>query len=386
MLAGAVAAQVAVAFVNFGLPAIGPDLQESYGLSLPALGALLSVNLLGSGVSLLAAGVVVDRYGSRRAMLGGTALGVAGMGAGALAGSAWPLAIALLVSGIGSSVVPIAGAGSLFRVYPRERRGWALGVRQTAVPVGGVLGAALMPLLVHLGGTELVFAVAALGLGAAGLWFALVAPPEPVGARQGFAVGAVLRAPGLPRLLLVAGCYIVVLQAVVTYAVPSSRAAGLSAFAAGAAYLLLNATAAVARIVWGRVADRGGGTRRVRTLVETGLVAAAGSALFALALHLGAVAVLPAAVLFGFGALGWNAVVYVTAGERARPELAAQSLALAATVVFVLSALCTPPLGALADRAGWDALWLTTAAIALLGTWVAAGLRRTARGRPAGAG
>ena len=44
-----------------------------------------------------------------------------------------------------------------------------------------------------------------------------------------------------------------------------------------------------------------------------------------------------AAVLFGFGALGWNALVYVSAGERAPPELAARSVAVAATVVFLIS-------------------------------------------------
>jgi hypothetical protein len=99
--------------------------------------------------------------------------------------------------------------------------------------------------------------------------------------------------------------------------------------------------------------------------------------LFTFALHVGAALVIPAAVLFGFGAFGWNAIVYVSAGERTGPELASRSVAVALTVVFVLSALCTPPLGALADHVGWNAFWLTTGAIALAGAGVAAGLRRT---------
>jgi hypothetical protein len=81
-------------------------------------------------------------------------------------------------------------------------------------------------------------------------------------------------------------------------------------------------------------------------------------------------------VLFGFGAFGWNAIVYVSAGERASPELAARSVALAATVVFLMSAVCTPPLGALAERAGWDAFWLTCAALAFAGAAVSATLGR----------
>jgi MFS family permease len=178
------------------------------------------------------------------------------------------------------------------------------------------------------------------------------------------------------RLLLVASLYIVVLQGVLVYSVPAVRAAGFSSFSASATFFAINVTAMAARLVWGRLADRSAGTRRSRTLVQIGLVASVGGVLFTLALHAGAVAVVAAAILFGFGALGWNAVVYVSAGERASPELAGRSVALAATVVFLLSAAATPPLGALAEHAGWDAFWLTCAALALAGAAVAASLAK----------
>jgi hypothetical protein len=97
---------------------------------------------------------------------------------------------------------------------------------------------------------------------------------------------------------------------------------------------------------------------------------------FALALHAGPVAVVLAAVVFGLGALGWNALVYVSAGERVDASLAARSVAVAATVVFVLSGLVTPLLGALVDVVGWDALWLTTAVTAAVGAFLAHRLPR----------
>jgi len=53
------------------------------------------------------------------------------------------------------------------------------------------------------------------------------------------------------------------------------------------------------------------------------------------------------------------------------PELAGRSVATAATVVFLISAIATPPLGALADRAGWDVFWFTAAALSALGALVA---------------
>jgi MFS family permease len=375
VLTAASAAQVAVSFVNFGLPAIGPELRRDFGLSLPELGGVLTAGFFGSALSLLAAGIAVDRLGSRTSMTAGTFLGAAALLAAALADTALGLAAALVAFGIGSSVVTIAGVDALFRAYPPERRAWALGVRQMAVPLGGMIGAVLVPVLEALGGVSAVLYTAAAGVGLAGAAFALSADSVR-GRRQVGGFRTILRVPGMQRLLVVAAFYIVVLQAVLVYAVPAARAAHLSALAAGATFFAIQAAAGVARVVWGRVADRGGGARRVRTLAEAGVVAAVGALLFAVALHQGAAIALPAAVVFGFGALGWNALVYVSAGERAPPELSGRSVAVAATVIFGLSAVATPPLGALAQYAGWDAFWLATAGLALAGSAVAATLPR----------
>jgi MFS family permease len=381
VLAAATSAQAAISFVNFGLPSIGPELRAQFGMSLAELGAALTAGLLGSGLALIAAGIAVDRLGAAASTLGGTVVAAAALVLAAAAGSAGMLFAGLVLFGIGSAVVPIAGVGTLFRAYPPARRAWALGVRQMAVPLGGTVASVAMPLLQRAGGVQAALAVAAGAVAVTGVAFALL-PDEPrvqgLGSRPSGAFRSIWRAPGMQRLLLVAGFYIVVLQAVLAYTVPAVRAAGLSAFVASATYFVVNVTAMVARIVWGKVADRQEGARRSRTLAEVGLVATAGALLFTLALHADAPAVVAAAVVFGFGALGWNALIYVSAGERADPELAGRSVAVAATVIFLLSAACTPPLGALAANAGWDAFWLATAAIALVGALLARSLPRLA--------
>ncbi len=380
VLAAATAAQAAVSFVSFGLPAIGPELRAELHLSLPELGALIAAPLLGSGLVLIPAGIVVDRAGARAASLAGTLLGTAGLALAAWASSAGALLAALVLFGVGASVVPVAGAGVLFGVYPPSRRAWALGVRQMAVPLGGTVAAAAMPLLHRAGGVELSLAVAAGMVAGTGVAFSLLPGegrlPRTVPARQGQPWRALWRAPGMRRLLLVASLYIVVLQAVLSYAVPAVRAAGLSPVVASVTFFVLNVTAMVARIVWGKVADRGQGSRRARTLAEAGLVAAAGALLFAATLHAGAAGVVVAAVVLGFGALGWNGLVYVSAGERARPEFAGRSVAVAATVVFLVSAASTPLLGALAAGVGWDAFFAFTAAVAVAGAVLASSLAR----------
>lgn len=380
MLATASVAQAAVAFVSFGLPAIGPQLSQRYGLSLAELGAVLTAGLFGSGLALIAAGVVVDRFGTRIPTLAGTALAAAGLAVAAGAGSASVLFAALVVSGMGSAVIPIAGAGALFRVYRAGRRAWALGIRQMSVPLGGTIAALAMPALEAYGGVETTLAVAAVAVLLTGVVFAFVADeaPTPRARRAERPLRSIWHAPGMQRLFVVAACYIVVLQAVLSFTVPAARAAGLTAFAAGVTYFALNVTAMVSRVVWGHVADRDGGNRRTRSLVEAGAVAAVGALLFMLALHGGAAVMVTAAVLFGFGALGWNALVYVSAGERAAPELAARSVGVAATVVFLISAVSTPVLGALAASVGWDVFWVVTGLLAAAGALVASTLPASA--------
>jgi MFS family permease len=379
VLATATAAQSAISLVNFGLPAIGPELAEEFELGLAMLGVVLTAGLLGSGLTLVASGVAVDRYGARTVTLAGTALGTASLAGAAFASGPALLIPLLFLFGVGTSAVPIAGIGAIFRAFPASRRAWALGVRQMAVPLGGITAAVALPPLAHAGGTRtaLLFCAGMLGLlgGVFGIASGDARLPGPERPRA--EVRRILGLPGMGRLLLVAGLLILVLQAVLVFAVPAAEAAGLSRFAAGAVFFAIQITAGVARVVWGRLADAGGGSRRVRTLVEAGWTAAAGGVLFALSLHVGPGAVLPAVILFAFGALGWNALVYVRAGEMAPPRLAAQAVSVAATLVFLVSAALTPPMGALAEHAGWDAFWLVAAGLAAAAALVAATIRPT---------
>lgn len=392
VLVTATAAQAASSLVTFGLPAISPELREEYGLTLTSLGVILTASLLGSGVMLIPAGIAVDRYGSRRLTLLGTALAVTGLLVAAFVSGTALLASMLFVCGVGSAVIPIAGIGALFGAFEPSRRAWALGVRQMAVPLGGVVGAVVLPPLAHAGGARPCLILSAVALAVCATAFGLLAGDDRAGrlatgtGRRGVSLLRGLRTivglPGMGRLLLCAALLIVVLQAVLVYAIPSARDAGLSRFAVGAMFFAIQITAGVARIVWGRIADRGAGTRRIRTLVEAAVLAAAGTVVFAVALHGGAAAAIPASVLLAFGTLGWNALVYVRAGEMAPPGLAAQSVSIAATLVFTLSAVSTPPMGALAEAAGWDAFWFACAGLCAAAALVASTLRSGGRLAP----
>ena len=378
MLIVASVAQAATALVAFALPAIGPEVADRYDLSLAGLGLVLTANVLGQGLALLAVGVAVDRWGGRIPTVCGVLLATAGLLAAAFAPTIELLVPALFVSGLGAAVVPIASMGAVFRAFPPERRGWALGVRQMGVPLAGVVGAFMMPALEGAGGVRLALLVCACVAAVFGLLFAFygaeLAEPSETRHPVRAGLGHIVRSPGMGRLLIVAVFYIVVLQSALSYLVPAVRDAGINAFWSSVVFFAMQVGAAVSRVVWGRLADRDGGSRRSRTLVESGWAATIGMILLAVLLYGGLAAVLIATIAFALGGMGWNALVYVTAGERGPRGLTAQSVAVAATVIFTIAAVSAPAMGAIAAAIGWLGFWLLCAGLAAVGALVARGL------------
>ena len=183
----------------------------------------------------------------------------------------------------------------------------------------------------------------------------------------------------MQRLLVVAAFYIVVLQAVLVYTVPAARDAGLSALAAGATFFAIQVVGGGGArrlgpdrrsVAAARRADadarRGGGRRRGRRASSSRSPCTPASRL-----------ALPAAVVFGFGALGWNGLVYVSAGERTPPELVGPVGRGRGDGDLRSLGGCDAATRRARARRGWDVFWLATAALALAGAAVAATLPAT---------
>ena len=365
----AVIAQSAVSVVQFGLPAIGLEVQDAFGLGPAGFGAVFAAVGLGSAVALIPSGMLVDRFGPRPVLLSGAAINLVAYLVASTAGNVWLFSAAVFVAGIGSAAVPVAGMSSLLREFPPERRGIALGWRQLAVPMGGAIGAAMLPLLAHIGGIQLALTVTAVFTATTAALFARLSPPGS-GEVRSLRLDGALTEPGMRPLLVVGLFYVYALSAALTYIVPAARDDGIGKAAAGALFVMLNLAAAASRLVWGRVADRDGGTRRVRTLAEVGILAAAAGLAMPVALHAGAVAAAVVTVALGFGCFGFNGVLYVTAGELVGPDRAGRAVGIASTMVFGAGSLAAPLAGLVAEKAGYDVMWLTAAASSAAGAMV----------------
>ena len=68
----------------------------------------------------------------------------------------------------------------MFHGFPPERRGFALGMRQMSVALGGLLAALLLPLAVHLGGVRLALGLSGVLTAVTAVVFALDTPRGPL--------------------------------------------------------------------------------------------------------------------------------------------------------------------------------------------------------------
>lgn len=160
-LVAATFAQTATMVSDQGIPVLLPFIQRDLGLSLPA--AALLVTLMGAGrlITALPVGHLVDRLGSRRILASTCIILGVFLGLAALAHSLPLLVVALIAAGAATAGTTSAGAALVAQAFG-SRRGLAMGIRQSGVPLGGLIGAALLPWLTQV--TSWHWAIAASAL------------------------------------------------------------------------------------------------------------------------------------------------------------------------------------------------------------------------------
>ncbi|MCW0211751.1 MAG: MFS transporter [Pseudonocardia sp.] len=150
---GVLAQSSACSFV-FGLPFLVPTLRDTLDLSLAAAGLYVAGPTVGLLLTLILWGAAADRWGERRIMASGLALQAVAVGLVAfLPHPGTALLVALLAAGGAAGASVFAASGRMVMGwFPRDERGLAMGIRQTAQPLGvGIAGLTLPSLAASVG-------------------------------------------------------------------------------------------------------------------------------------------------------------------------------------------------------------------------------------------
>jgi sugar phosphate permease len=152
ILAAGIAAQMMACSFLYGLVFLIPELQQDEGMSLAEAGTLATVPVLGLLLTLILWGAAADRYGERIVMT----IGMAAAGSVLLLGQAVSgvvaLGVVLALAGAFGASVNAASGRVVLGWFTAAERGLAMGIRQTAQPLGvGLAAITLPPLGQHFG-------------------------------------------------------------------------------------------------------------------------------------------------------------------------------------------------------------------------------------------
>jgi sugar phosphate permease len=379
VLAAGTLAQASFSASSVGLPALGPALKSQYGLSLGETGVVLAGIGIGMLFTLLPWGLVADRVDERWVI----ATGLTGAGAMLAVASTTQtfgtVTGVLVVAGALGASVNAASGRAIMAWFPATELGLALGIRQTAIPIGGALAAATLPALASAGGTRLAF----LFLAGACVTGAVVAAVFVRGRMdEEPELGDVtqpLRDPFMWLLGTGTGLYLLAQIGITSFVVLFLHEhRHVSREAAGAVLAVIYVLAVAARIGSGRISDQLGS--RLRPLRVIGVALALFTAGVAVAVDAPLALVVPLFVVAGVLSMSWNGLAYAAAAEAAGTARTGAALGFQQTLLGVVVAGAPPLIAAIASQS-WQAAFLVAAAGPAFGFLILRRLREPATGR-----
>ncbi len=347
------------------------------------MAAALAVGAIGLGTALseLPWGLAADRWGDRPVLLGGllaTSAALLAMAlwlaptAGHIPTLAW-LAIAMTLVGLVGGSVNGASGRAVMRWFQEGERGLAMSIRQTAVPLGGGIGALTLPWLASTFGFAWAYGWVALlcGISAVLTWCWLHEPPEQpsTAAFAGQARNPLVRAE-IWRIVIAIGLLCVPQFAVLTFAsifLHDYAHAGIGVITA--TMVTIQGGAMTMRVWSGRWTDRHGNRRaylRGCTLVAVAAFLILAACVRGSATNATLMTLLPVTLaLAGIAVSAWHGVGYTELAAMAGADRAGTALGMTNTVVFFgffLTPLTLPHWLALTS---WPVVWGSTALVAL---------------------
>jgi sugar phosphate permease len=352
------------------MPALGPAFRDEFALSVGEVGLVFGAMGVGMMVGLIPWGMLADRTGERPVLFGGLLGTAVALCATAVADSFVLLLVGLFFAAFFGGAATGSSGRAIMGWFGRGERGFVLGIRQTAIPLGGALAALTLPAIALAADLQAaLFTVAAFAAVAAVVGLVGMREPPARETPAGFSAPPPMRDRRIWRLGIGSGLFVMAQAAVIGFVVlflVDER--GMSPGSAALVLAAIQVLSAVFRIVVGRRSDRvepahraaaplGPGGRRARRRRRAGRRRAAA-------------VLLPLLVLGGAAMSSWNGLAFTAAAEIAGRARAGTAMSLQNTVVSVLGAAASPLFGLLVDASSYRTAYLTIAVAPVIGWWV----------------
>ncbi len=331
---------------------LAPALRDDYGLSLGQTGVVLGAVGVGSTFTLLAWGLAADRVGERAVIAAGLSTAAAALAAGASTSTYAPLLAALIATGALAASVNAASGRAVMHWFGPEERGLALGVRQTAMPIGGAVVSVGLPAIGSVGGALLALAAGLLAAGALGGALlregarpdAEAAPPS----RETLRDRRIWRLSWASALLLAPQVCLVGFAVLFLH-----ERRGLSPRDAALVLAVVQLLGIAARIGAGRWSDVAGS--RIVPLRRVAVALALAVGLTAVLTGAPRALLVPALVVAGVLAMSWNGLSFTATAELAGRTRSGAALGLQQTVLAIAGAALPPAFAVLVAATSWQA-------------------------------
>ncbi|MBI3757141.1 MAG: MFS transporter [Deltaproteobacteria bacterium] len=378
MLGIALLAQITVSVVTQGVPTLAPFLQVDLGLTRGQVGLFNSAVTAGSLVSMFPAGWVVDVKGERTALIWGNLIVGVFCFAVTLTQGFLAALVVLFAAGLGASFPTPAGSKAVMAWFPAAKRGMAMGVRQTGIPVGGALAAAILPTIAVVAGWRTAIAVSgtACFVAAGVCWFMYRTPDGATGGITSAARKKQMRLRDILTrdiaLLGLAGALLPLGQFVLlTYlALYLKETQGIPVTTTATLLVGAQIAGASGRVLWGMWSDRWFRQHRKPALMWASVFSTGGSLVLGWLPQGAPLWVIGVVVLvYAFNTIGWHGSWIAMLAEIAGPDKQGRTLGMAMTIMYP-GIMALPPLfGLFVDYThSWQWAWTMLAGVLAMGT------------------
>jgi ACS family hexuronate transporter-like MFS transporter len=338
-----VLAQVFVCFGGLAIPPLIPFIQPELVLSYTQVGSIMTALYLGAMVISFPAGSLTDRLGVKRMILlpqvfmGAFVIGFS------LVGSYWTAILLAFAMGVGYGMVNPPTTIGIMNLVKKGKRGFAMSVKQTGVPLGSAIAAGLLPSIA----IRLSWRVALIFAGIVTILSGLLSQilyqghGNEVPLDDTDEISKDPSARPLPKkdiiLLGIGGAFCSLVQiTLVTYVVLYLKdVRKIDVIWATFCLTLVNIGGVAGRIFWGIFSDwLFKGCRNIVLKMIVFLIFLV-SFVLGLDFDLPIVPLFLILIIFGFSAIGWNGVFHAFIGELVRGKMAGRAIGLTMTITFI---------------------------------------------------